>query len=437
MLNFARKSKSPIEFTAITFFIFYLIGFILIPMVSQYGLWKRGPFFVYQQDRFADLIKVALSYRHILGDIGSAPQFLLWPERFRAFFTNNPFLGISALSTGALTNLHLAPGGQVISLLAAIMIYVGVSPAEVLCIYFFAYLALCFKFVTTLNKLGATKSSKFIAATLLMASWPAVFAMDRGNFSSLFVSVLIALFVLYVQLIGKQKNALFVSLLFFSLAITIRPNIAIFFLFLLVASPPQSYLGLTFKTVFASLVVGTTVYLSAHFLYPDYQIHSFLSAYSNYRQIYEIGSAGDLYNNSIYFPFKFIGKAHLATYVSLLIFLVSGFLIWAYKSRLTVSLYLLCLMAMLCTPVFADYHMLIFAVPIVFTLVMFPTWKGFDHIDLICLVSSIYLVAPKNYYDIPSSTLSSFINPTLGTLAIIYLLLSWILKVKCRREVIG
>lgn len=430
MFDLTWKSKSPVEFTVISLYVFYSISLVIIPICAHYGLWKAGPLLVYQQDRFADLIKVALSYRHILGDLGNSPQFLLWSQHYRDFYTNNPFLGISALNSGELTNLHLAPGGQVISLFAAIMISVGFSPTEVVRIYFFAYLVLVIIFLLKIKVLGASRRVQIVSLALLMVSWPAVFAIDRGNFSSLFVSIFIAFYILYVQLIGKQKNALLLSLLFFSFAITIRPNIAFFFLLFLLVLPVRSYLILSMKTILVSLAIGSATYLLAHSLYPDYQIHSFVRAYNNYRQIYEIGSAGDLYNNSLYFPFKFIGKVHLAFYASLLMLVLGGFLVWAYKLRFVISLFIVCLMTMLCTPIFADYHMLIFAFPIIFTLVKFPTWKDFDQIDLTCLLFSIYLVAPKNYYHIPGSTLSSFFNPVLGGLAMFYLLFSWALKEK-------
>lgn len=418
--------QSPTKFSLIAFFLGYVISFFINPLISKLGLWNIGPFLVYKGDRFADLIKVALSYRHIIGNISNTPEYLDWPQHYKNFFINNPYMGLSGLDTGSLTNLHLAPGGELISLMAAELLKAGVWPNGLLLIYFVAYAVLSSLFVLKIGELGAPKTAKFVSMIFLFLSWPAIFAFDRGNYSSLFVTIFIALYIVYLRFSNIHKNALWYSLIFFALAVSIRPNTAIFFWLIFLSIPPRLFINVCIKSLIVTGSVFLSVYLMAHMLYPDYSLRNFLKAYDIYKRIYEVGAAGDLYNNSIYFPLKYIGKYNVAKLVSYVVFFVGLLTSWAYRNRNTVPLFVLCLTTMLCTPVFADYHMLIFFAPITFTLAFQHSWHKLDFIELCCLLSSIVLISPKNYFDVPNATLSSFINPILGILILLFLLSIWI-----------
>jgi hypothetical protein len=247
---------------------------------------------------------------------------------------------------------------------------------------------------------------------ILFFSHAFLFAFFRGNpvlASSLFVMVSIMYFYrsydicsVVILLIASfiHPLALIYSILFFN-----PKYIKLFFIFTL------SYL--IFNLIFYILISDTN-------LFTDIKLH--FSSLERYKASYIFGTAGDLFNNSIFLVLKVISKNTHLNFLLNTIFIINITIILyclyiRFKYNSFLFLLILPVSTILFSPVSADYRLLYLFIPLIFLI---------KSNKFIMASYFLIIILPKNliWYTSLSTwgiTINSFINPVMLFLLLIYL----------------
>lgn len=144
--------------------------------------------------------------------------------------------------------------------------------------------------------------NKFIYFIFQIASFPILFALQRGNFISILNYCLVFLFSYRIL---KLKKFDFITLLSLSLAINLRPNQIILCLLLLNSKNIFTFLKLVFKT-FAYAGIAFALFLKLNTIFhKEYNLEAFLQNFFLYgievlNQDLTVFGYGDGFNNSLY-----------------------------------------------------------------------------------------------------------------------------------------
>ena len=350
--------------------------------------------FIYQGDLFADFLKVTLSYP--LANLLTISDGSSLRHLASQYLANNPYAGIGGLDSGALTHFHLPPLTTVIGLLSVhLMKLFGVGPA-----FFGLGLMIFLAFIIFAKSISQSISDWKYWVGCFLLCYPFLFALQRGNFFSLITTVFIFYYV--VQVI--KKNHLMIAIVCLALAINIRPNAVFFLPFLLTLGFYSGIKRAIYCLLLAGSIFGVCLIL-AHSLYPDYGLTSFLKGLAIYHQEHVVGDGGDAFNSA---PFILIKKAfgyqHIDELVgvvfSITIIFSSIYLLFK-KSLNPMRLLFILTIAYLCgSPVFGDYHLLIFFIPIIALALSFLVKQSAQspQCDEWILLTCLFLLASKNYW---------------------------------------
>jgi hypothetical protein len=298
--------------------------------------------------------------------------------------------------------------------------------------------------------------SWILLALLIILSYPSLFAVQRGNTTSYICFLLIA-----ASLISAScaKGSWLLPALGIALAVAIRPNYALLIGFIpLVAISAAStcrrfaILFLSFFVVF--VVVATSTQIAA-WLVPGYSLETFSKAYSFYAKSYEFGPSGINYCSSpfrliAYLLTEFLGVTSfrllqaVKTLSILLGLLLTFFGFWVGYTKVVTpskSLFLILLGNIIFTPVFADYHLLIFFVPFMLSFLEKPVLPlkdfgqpGFSGLELL---TTAILMTPKSLPLLPVAgappvTIQLLLNPLV---IFLYLSLFFVLFFMSRHHI--
>lgn len=389
---------------------------------------SSGGFLPGPEDRFADIVKVALSFKHITGDLTGSPAFETWPTIYREYLLRNPYGDISSLAAGKLTHFHHPPLSQLIFTLAAVFIAATGSPTLLLWICFGIY-ALCVTILAGHLHPSDSRSNTpvLVAVTLLcFLSYPAMLVFLRGNYHAGCTSLLATLFL--VDCLGRRKVSIG-SLLALAVAINLRPTAAIF----LFALPASLGLKQSLRAISTVCLLVAAMFLIAllaeSIIYPDYNLANFLGGLDIYKSRYILGRGGDAGNASLWALIKngvTISDTYISYYPSELshIFVASSALLALVgakkllrpgRSEAGIAFVLVALYVLL-APVTAEYHLLIFIAPV---LILHACRSGTPYADswIVFLASSL-LLSPKNYIYAEQLSLQTVLNPALLVLAL-------------------
>ncbi|RST31228.1 hypothetical protein HMF7854_10560 [Sphingomonas ginkgonis] len=340
-------------------------------------------------DRFADFFKLSLSYP---GPAVHAPaawwhvdwlfaRYYRWLDVFADSPFNNrhvpPFETMLALGQRAL--LTLADPMLVFSLLLA-----G------------SFALLC---TATTRFVPATERARMIFVTLL--GYPALFAMDRGHIYSVLCGALLIAAVARTLVRGEADRW---SILLFAVALNFRPN-AVLFPGALWLAGRMRFRELLFAGLGSVALLGLS-FVVAHHFYPVYTPASLAKGLADYRAAY-IGSANGLfYGSSLWGALLMFGVPDpLRTLLPLLvggaITLVAALLARLEVVRASSFLFLVTSAYALSTTVFADYHLVIFLLPLVFLVREESAGLPRRGEQLGVLVGSVAMLLPKNFMFIP------------------------------------
>jgi hypothetical protein len=265
-----------------------------------------------------------------------------------------------------------------------------------------------------------TNSETNLVALIAFLGYPSLFAFDRGNFQSFFCSIFFIIGALKA-IKGTNKNY---SIILLALSLNIRPNISLALIPFMGINPFK--INYILKLSAISIVILIFFFVLANHLTPAYTLESFLQALNFYKEGYIIGHDGDAYNSSIHSFSRILSKFFLKYEV--IFYLMSsmlGALILANYLRLRHSItsmaYIGCAICMLFTPTFADYHLLIFLMPIIFAISEFNL---LPKVSYILSISSLAIMAPKSGILISGFTMNSIFNPLICLVTLIILSLT-------------
>ena len=341
---------------------------------------------------------------------------------YKDFFYNNPYKEITELN--ALTHFHLMPISSLLNLISGITIGYGINPNLIMVILFL--IGISISFISTYNIIRSYKKS-LIFVGLIIASYPLLFIVTRGNYSAFFCGIGVLAF-LNSLFIAKRIN--FFSMVLFAIAINFRPNAVILVLALPLLFGIKKSILPTIKIAITTLLIYILTYLIVNYIYPDYTFTTFLKAFSVYNKLYVVGNNGLPFNSSLYGIFQIIGilfKINIGV-ITGIFYVVSMFILIAlvrliFKKNIIIEYYpfILSSIYILLNPVAADYHLLIFIFPIFIISNNYDSWTDNRTAQRIITVSSLLILSPKNYLFIHDISLQVVINPLIMLITTIYL----------------
>lgn len=335
--------------------------FILLAAFGLSGEPLLGP----PADRFADCLKVALAQVAVIAPLQHDPAVAAWPGLARHYLLHNDYLGPGA------TVQHLPPFSTVLFMGIAKLFH-WMPPGAIIGLMVCAYGAASLALARAIE--GLTGEHVLLPAfALIFLSYPSLFMIDRGNFHSGATSLLVT-FYTFTALFGRWRWAGWLAL---ALAVSIRPNVALFALLEFgrdrslrqVAAAAVAIGAMTLFSSIGSLLLAT-------WIDPTYSLASFVRSYAWYDANYVKGVQGMAWNMSlpnvaklayavlgyrdVYDPIVAAGLTLLGGCASLL-FLALHLLQKIRGEQFVFALTAICAVF---TPVFAEYHALIFVAPL-------------------------------------------------------------------------
>ena len=399
---------------------------IRFAMGYGYGSFLPGP-----NDRYADLVKVGLSFKAVTWQLVGTVEFENWPGLFRDYLLRNPYGDISSLAQGTLTHFHHPPLSQLFFTTIGYLIVATGNPVTLLWLCFGLYgvavLALVWRM--RLSSRPADAVNLCAAAFLCLASYPALLVFLRGNYTAGYTSILSVIFL--VDCLGRRHVTAW-SLLALAIAINIRPTAAVFML----ALPLTLGLGKSARYLLWLCFLVPAIFLASlgleHALYPDYTLSSFLRGLDIYKALYIFGSFGDAGNASLWalikngasileFPMAYYPEelARLFIPCAVLVTLVGTRILLAPDKSSHVVAFVLVALYVLLAPVSAEYHLLVFVGPLIIAYINKAALDGYGIVTI--LIPSALLLAPKNYVFVNGLSLQTLLNPALLTIALVAL----------------
>lgn len=261
--------------------------------------------------------------------------------------------------------------------------------------------------------------------TIAILCYPTLLLVDRGHFFSLITGTLLIAATLRVLRDGKAD---FWSILMFAIALNFRPNAGIIPLALFLC---RKGLGVRDMLALFATVLGVfgASLVAAHQLYPAYDLAAFRAGLKDYAGLYIVNDFGQAYGSSLlgglralfgYGPLTY----SLPIFVAAALFAVTIIGSWRGLVRAPELLFLVLATYALGSQAFADYHLLVFIVP----LVLLARERGFgDWSDWVILIACSFVLAPKNYIFQPSTGIIPWswqvvANPTVLLAASIFIL---------------
>jgi hypothetical protein len=440
----------------------YDFGFGATPYTSPFS-GPAGP-----ADRFADLVKVSFSYRPFVSGI-SVETVQSWPAIYRSYFTHPRYRGIGGLAEGrVITHFHQPPLTTLLFLGDASLISRTQNITLALVVSWCGYLAT----VQWALLVGIPAKRRTLAVSLgfwfiALVSYPALMVFTRGNFQSGFTTMFIAAFMFSLFL---RKRPELWGLLSLAVAVNFRPNAVLF----IVAIPlviglrrsirPIFYFGALAGSIFSAC------YLAVNWLYPDYTLSTFLQGLSIYKKLYVIGNGGDAGNCSLWALLKNFGRIDadyqrmalilplfamvlaalfwrvrrlqhwtvMAPFISIIAYAEyvaitgsTGYLYWAYSllalylavavcwelwhctERMLVAPFVLTAGYCLLCPIFAEYHLLVFFVPMLMLYFNHREWANNFRLMAVIGAGCVLMLSPKNYIYVAGISFQTLVNPLI------------------------
>jgi hypothetical protein len=180
------------------------------------------------------------------------------------------------------------------------------------------------------------------------------------------------------------------------------------------------------------------LFFSNHY-YSDYTIYNFLAGIKIYHDKYIIGIAGDAYNSSLFALIKLVFGYSKAAELFCLVYSIFNMIIAiiGYQKMIfnrSNFVLLLCISCMFSTPIFADYHLLIFFFPLFAINFDNESLESNDYkkqekiFNWIVFVICLLILSPKNYLISNGVPKLILLNPIIGIITSI-LFFSYLVKI--------
>jgi hypothetical protein len=431
MKNKYCYTYNPLKVVFLFVFLFLSINSICNSIAAGLGYQYPLTTFLFDpNDLFADYFKTTFSFIKNQNEIHSFEDL---PDLLKNYFLANPYKSsITSLYNGELTNLHGTPISQLFAI-TNVYIIKYINP-----IYIFIILNILFILFgyLTLKKLVFSNYDRAIMMIIFIISYPFLFYFTRGHFYSIALVILIANF-----LINIKNNKPTSALLFLALAVNIRFNSAIFlaYIFFMEGSIILKIKNTIIFSAFTIIIFISSLFIDES-LYPLYNFSNFIEAVKNYHQLYVVGDAGFSFGSSLFGMLKyFYGFNNFIEALPLVISMLPVLFILMPKviSKYSESsfIYLICAAFALSTPVFADYYLSVFFIPLLF--LYNSKWEDekFKSINFCILISCILLISPKNYYFFEMTSIQMFINPIILLVSFFYIFLKNLMPINLQNPI--
>lgn len=370
--------------------------------------YEFGTFLVGPNDRFADLVKVSLSFKAITWQLTETEAFAAWPNVYKDYLLHNPYGGIANLALGQLTHFHHPPFSQLLFTLFGLLITQSQSATIALWIAFGIYVSGlgCLVISTSLQNNPSALAKNWAVFLLCVASYPAMLVFARGNYNAGFSSILIAIFLVYC--FGRRTASLW-PLLALAVAINIRPTALIFLAALPLAFGPKESVRKLASLMALTIAIFVGALLIEQLLYPDYTIDNFLQGLAIYKARYIVGGSGDAGNASLWALIKnsvTMGGWSIHYYYEELsrLFLAAGILVALLGLRIirqadlhaASATFVLVSLYVLLAPVTAEYHLLVFVAPLIVLSMCEGDSPALPQARIV-FFASVIMMCPKNY----------------------------------------
>lgn len=419
-------TKNPSSLLRTIFvFIFTALAFNSIFNSLAYSFGFQYPytsFLFYREDIFADFFKSNFA---IAKELGISLNVSELSALVKSYLLYNPYRGLPELESGMLTVFHLPPLTMLLDLV---------------CIYLMKWFGGIFTYIMLISVLvgslflGLRSCCINIVNSLLwliacLMTYPALMIITRGNLFAGLAGLSIGAYCV-LTFKGSQK---YLALFFLAVAINIRPNLifmlAIFLIF---------HQNISMKYLFFFLISSCLIFFGALFLdyliFPAYTLQNFFLGLKNYHIIYVDKFGGVEFGSSLFGAITALFGILEYLEISILIF---GLMLILYCSRLFYlskissigySYVILCISS-LSTVIFADYHLIMFVIPL---LLLYLQENGAlgeglllkSRIEFYSIMyGCLFLLVPKNYFYLDGAlSLQVVINPVI-MLATMYLVL--------------
>lgn len=381
-----------------------------------------GTFLVGPEDRFADLVKVALSFKAITWPLTETEAFAAWPNVYKDYLLHNPYGGIANLASGQLTHFHHPPFSQLLFTLFGLLITQSQSATIALWIAFGIYVSslTCLVISASPHNNPLALGKHWAVFFLCVASYPAMLVFARGNYNAGFSSILIAIFL--VHCFGRRSVSLW-PLLALAVAINIRPTALIFLAALPLAFGAKESVRKLASLMSLTIAIFGGSLLVEQFLYPDYTIDNFLQGLAIYKARYIVSNGGDAGNASLWaliknsvtmggwsFHYYHEELSRLFLTASILVVLLGLRIVRQANLHAASATFVLVSLYVLLAPVTAEYHLLVLIAPLIVLSMCENDFLAHPH-GRIVFFASIFVLVPKNYFFHEGLSLQTVINP--------------------------
>ena len=336
------------------------------------------------QDRFADFFKLSFSYpgapMHPVSSSWGLDPLL---NSFRDFVEHNDLKFLNHFHVPPLPTMLALSWRATMTVVDPVLLYYLWAVGGLVTLGLIAY------------SVTDQKVAAIALAALAVVNYPIAFMLDRGHIFSLVCGI-----VLSAALLRKEKPAPadWLSILLFAIAFNFRPNAAIFPVGLWLCNRGWSTLDLV-KFGTAAVAVFAAAFLIDHAVYPAYTPQSWMQGMNDYAVAYLGYNFGLAYGSSLYGALKATFGYSAVTYwlppiitaVTVILLAVS-----CRRTRMPQSHVAFVLASLYCigAQVFADYHLMVFVVP----LALLVREGGIRRAaDWAVFTGSCFVLSPKNY----------------------------------------
>jgi hypothetical protein len=277
--------------------------------------------------------------------------------------------------------------------------------------------------------LGVTLSTAFVMALLTIVerhtrtwtwafvavlSYPAIYLLDRGNlFAAVSGTCAVAALL--------RRRADWIGAVLFAIAVNVRPN-------LVICALPLLFLDWRFAIKAGALASSILVasFIAAHLIDPNYTVSAFLAGLKLYNDYTLAAGRGVAFGSSLWGAAAALGSPHWPGIISALpLLLLVPMLYAAWTKRLSYGdqAFICAAVSALSTPVFADYHLLIFVAPLLL-----------EDANLASIIASLLMLLPKGFGTADATTPQVVLNPLILLTGVVVVLITRYVKLRYGTE---
>jgi len=331
-------------------------------------------------DRYADFIKVALSYQDIFAQTLASKAYLHhWPTIFRLYLLDNPYdLSPDNLSApealANITNLHLPPFATLLYTGCAHLIAAS-NPLVAMAVFWGAYLAGGWTVAGMARRhFGVSCAAGWFIRFAVLGSYPVLWMLNRGNLAGGY-SALFTLGWLATAVSGRRRAWGWLAL---ALAVNLRPEPALLVLIELLGTGtlPTRLARMAIPGAIA-VAIAAIAFPIAHALYPLYTLPNVAKGLTIYHYRYIVSDMGDEWNASLFLWAKGVlflmdyrprysdTVAHVLEVAGLAAILLAAWGAAARRIGRAELVYVLTALPAMFVPVYSYYHIVAFTAAIV------------------------------------------------------------------------